>query len=228
MFYFCQASAAFPFDTSGIGMGSAPPGESSLLAVNISTPSSVTKRVCSRKPISRNEQSSRIYVHTELSSSFPIDGRAGPIVRPSYITILAERNHRFNGKGHAGFTFANGLVFGIVRHIRGTVEKLVNAVSAVGPNDAAIFLFRMLFDNVAKLADENTRFDGLNGLLKAFPSCFDNSYIVRVCLGPVADVVCFVQISMVAFVEERNIDIKNVSINKNSLVRNSVANNFVH
>jgi hypothetical protein len=54
------AASASPF--AGVGMGTAPPGELGSLAVRISTPSSVTSRVCSVTRLALNQSTSQEYI----------------------------------------------------------------------------------------------------------------------------------------------------------------------
>lgn len=141
-----------------------------------------------------------MHPRTELGSSFTIDRRASPIIWPSDVPILPQRNHWLNGKCHTRLTLTNGLVLCIVRDIWGTVKKFVDAMAAVCSNDTAVLLLGMLFDDVAKLADENTWFDCLYGFLETFSSRFYDPNIVRIGLGLVPNIVCLVQIGMITFV----------------------------
>lgn len=55
-YYAVEAAVSPLVPLAAVGIGTGPPGESGNLAVRISTPSSVTSRVCSRKNVSRSNQ----------------------------------------------------------------------------------------------------------------------------------------------------------------------------
>ena len=50
--------------------------------------------------------------------------------------------HRLDGERHARLHRAHGLVFGVVRHVRRGVEKVVHTMAGVRPHDGAAILTR--------------------------------------------------------------------------------------
>lgn len=165
---------------------------------------------------------------TKLRRAHTIDRSAGPVVGPCNIAVLAESNHGLNGKGHTSLAFANRLVLGIMRNVGRAMEELVDTVTAVCSDDTALLLRSVLLDNVAKLADQNAGLNSLDRLFQALTRGLNNANIVSVRLGLLADIVRLVQIGMVAFVIQCNINVENITVNENALVGDTVANDFVN
>lgn len=165
---------------------------------------------------------------TKLGGSLAINGGAGPVVWPGDISVFSQGNHRFNGERHTGLAFADGLILGIMRHVRRAVEQFVDAVTTISTNDAAVLLLGVLLDDVAKLPYQHAWFDSLDSLLEALACRLNNSHIIRICLRFVADVICLVEISMVALMVDRNINVKDITVKQHPLVRNTVADDLVH
>lgn len=87
-----------------------------------------------------------------------------------------------------------------MRDVGRAVEELPDAVAAVRPDDAAVLLLGNLFDNVAKLSYQDTRLDGLDGLVKRLTCRFHHPDAIGIGLGPVTNVVCLVEIGVVSTV----------------------------
>ena len=107
---------------SATGIGTAPPGESAFRAVRISTPSAVTKRVCSAKIISTRNPIFAAKEPTKLRSPLPVLRGTGPVIRPRLVPMCAQRDHRLDGEAHAFFCLTDSLVLGVVRNVRRAVE----------------------------------------------------------------------------------------------------------
>lgn len=164
---------------------------------------------------------------TKLSRQLAINSCAGPVVRPRNVSVLAQGNHGFNSKGHSRLAFADCLVLGVVWDIGRAVEQLADSVAAVGSDDTAVLLLGVLLDDVSKLPDQGTGLHSLDGLLQALSCRLDDTDGVRVRLGPVTNVICLVQIGMVAFVVEGNVDVENIAVEENTLIGDTVADDFV-
>ena len=67
-------------------------------------------------------------------------------------------------------------------------------------NDAAILRFRMLLYYISILAEERSWLDEFDGCVQGFPGCFNNAYRVWIGFCLLANVVCLVQIAMIATV----------------------------
>lgn len=184
--------------------------------------------MCALRRVSKGSRAIPISQLTELGGPLAINGCAGPIVRPSDVSVLSEGNHGLDGEGHARFALANRLVLRVVRNVRRAVEELSNAMAAVGSNYTAVLLLGMLLDDVAKLSDQGAGLDGLDRLIQALSCSLNNADIIGVGLGLVANVVCLVQIRMVTLVIYRNINVENIAIQKHTLIGNTVADDFVH
>jgi len=78
--------------------------------------------------------------------------------------MRTNTDHRLDGKTHARLRLSNRLVLGIVRNIGRAMEELIDAVTAVCPDDAAVFALCVLLDNVAILAEECARLDDVDSL----------------------------------------------------------------
>lgn len=164
---------------------------------------------------------------TKLSRQLSVNGCAGPVVRPRNVSVLAQRNHGLDSKGHSRLAFADCLVLGVVWDIGRAVEQLADSVAAVGSDDTAVLLLGVLLDDVSKLPDQGTGLHSLDGLFQALSCRLDDTDGVRVRLGPVTNVVCLVQIGVVAFVVEGNVDVENIAVEENTLIGDTVADDFV-
>lgn len=162
-----------------------------------------------------------------MSRALAVNRRARPVIGPGNISVLAQGNHGLNRKRHAGLALSNRLVLGVVRHVGRAVEQLVDAVAAVGADDAAVLLLGHLFDNVAKLADQGTGLDCLDRLVQALAGGLDNADIVGVGLGSVTNVVRLVQVGVVALVVERDINVEDIAVEQDALIGDAVADDFV-
>jgi hypothetical protein len=167
------------------------------------------------------------YKRTELSCLLSVNGCAGPVIGPSNVSVLAQSNHGLNGKGHSNLALANSLVLGVVWDVGRAVEELSDAVAAVRSNDAAVLLLCNLFDNVSKFSDQDARLDGLDSLVKRLTCCLHYSYTVGIGLGPVANVVCLVEIGVVSTVVQADVDVEDITVEENALIGNAVADDFV-
>lgn len=98
---------------------------------------------------------------------------------------------------------------------------------AVRPDHAAVLLLRHLLDDVAELADQHTGLDCLDRLVQALARCLDHAHVVRVRLGPVADVVRLVEVGVVALVVDGDVDVEDVAVEEEALVGNAVADDLV-
>ncbi len=164
---------------------------------------------------------------TKLSGPLAIYGRAGPVIGPGHIAVLAQSNHGFDGECHAGFALANGLVLGVVWNVGRAVEDCVDAVAHVRSDDATAFGLGVFLDRVAKLAEQGARLHQLYGLREALPRSFCHTDRVRVSLGLVTDIVCLGEGAVVALVIERYVEIDDVTVEEDALVGDSMADNFV-
>jgi hypothetical protein len=165
--------------------------------------------------------------HTKLRRQFPINRGARPVIRPGNVTILTQRDHWLDREGHARFTLPDRLVLGVMRDIRRAVEDGVDAVSDIGPDHTAVFRLSMLFNSVAKLAEERAGLDQLDGFCETLARCLDHAHGVWVRARPVANVVGLVQVAVVAIVVQSHIQVDDVPVQQHALVWNAVANHFI-
>lgn len=114
-----------------------------------------------------------------------------------------------------------------MRHVGRAVEQSVDAVAAICPNDTAVLLLCHLLDDVTELADENTWLHSLDSLVKALARCLYDAHILGVSLGLVADVVRLVEVGMVSFVVEGNVDVEDVTVKQEALIGDTVADDLV-
>lgn len=149
---------------------------------------------------------------TKLSCQLAIDSGAGPVVRPSNISVLAQSNHGLNSKGHSGLALSNSLVLGIVRDVGRAMEKLADSVATVSSDHATVVLLGVLLDNVTKLSDQSAGLNGLDRLIQALSCRLNHTNSVGVGLGLVSDVICLVQIGVVSFMVQGNIDVENITV----------------
>ena len=107
------------------------------------------------------------------------------------------------------------------------MEELVDAVSAVSPDDTALAALCVLLDDVAVLAEQRAGLNELDSLVQALSCCLRHTYCIRVRQRLVANVVRLVEIAVEATVVERHVNVEDVAILEHSLVGNAVANDFV-
>jgi hypothetical protein len=207
-------------------MATGPPGELGSLAVRISTPSSVTSRVCSVTRLALN-QSNPPRIHTELGSQRTVLSGARPVIGPSLVPVGTDTDHRLNGEAHAGLSLSDGLVLRVVGDVGSAVEQLVDTVSAVCPDDTALAALCVLLDNIAVLTEQRAGLDELNSLVQALSRRLRHTYCiwVRQCL--VTNVVGLVEVAVEAAVVERHVDVEDIAILEYSLIGNAVADDFV-
>ncbi len=152
---------------------------------------------------------------------------ARPVIRPRLVLVATQTDHRLDRKGHARLRDPHRLVFRIMGHVGRTVEERVDAVPAVGLDDAAAFGLGMLFDHGAGIFERHARLHERDRCVEALSRCFCDADCVGVCEGFGADVVCFVEISVVAFVVECYVQIDNVAVDELALVGYAMADDFV-
>ena len=164
---------------------------------------------------------------TKLSSPLAVNRGAGPVVRPRHIPVLAQRNHRLDREGHARLALADSLVLRVVWDVGRTVEQAVDAVATVCPDDAAVVLLGLLLDDVAELTYQNTRLDRLDGFVQTLARGLHDPHVLGVRLRLVTDIVCLVEIGVVALVVDGHVDVEDVAVDQEALVRNAVADDLV-
>lgn len=134
----CHYYAFVPFSTfSTTGMATGPPGEFGNLAVRTSTPSAVTKSVCSMRK-SANSTNIRSAKPTKLRRSLPVLRRAGPVVWPGHVLVRSQIDHRLDRKAHALLRLPNRLVVLVMRDVWRAMEQAVDAVAYVRLDDVAL------------------------------------------------------------------------------------------
>ena len=163
----------------------------------------------------------------KLCCPTPITRHTCPVVRPCLVSIASQTDHRLDGEGHARLASADSLVLRIVWNIRCGVECAVDAMTAVRFDDRAAPRLGMLFDDVAEVFERHAGLHDRDCLIEALSRSLDelDEFLIRQCF--VANVVGLVQIAMVAFVVQSDIEIEDISIQKNSLVRNAMAYDFI-
>lgn len=164
---------------------------------------------------------------TKLGRLLPVNSRAGPVIRPSNVAILAQRNHRLDSKGLSRLALANCLVLGVMRDVGRAVEDRVNAVTDVSPDDTGVLGLGVLLNRVAKVTVQRPWLDELDRLIKTLSSRLNDAHGVRVSLRPVAHVVRLIQVTVVALMVERDIQVDNVAVHEDALVGNTVADDLV-
>lgn len=149
---------------------------------------------------------------TKLSCQLAIDGGAGPVIRPGDISILAQSNHGLNSEGHPGLALSNSLVLGVVRDVGRAVEKLADSMATVSSDNAAVVLLGVLLNNVTEFSDQSAGLNGLDRLIQALSCRLNHTNSVGIGLGLVSNVIRLVQIGVVPFVVQGNVDVENVTV----------------
>ena len=114
-----------------------------------------------------------------------------------------------------------------MRYVGSAVEKLVDAVSAVCPDNTATFTLCVLLDDVAVLAEKCTWLNDFDSLLQAFSRRFRHTYRIRVCQCLVTDIICLIKVTVETVVIECHINVEDVAVLEWSVVRDAVAYDFV-
>lgn len=114
-----------------------------------------------------------------------------------------------------------------MRNIGRAVEKLVDAVSAICPDNTTVPALRMLLDDVAVFAEKRAWLDNLNRLVQAFARSLSHPHSVWVRERLVSNVVSLVQIRVETAVVDGDVDVENISILEYSLVGDAVADDLV-
>jgi hypothetical protein len=163
----------------------------------------------------------------ELRRPRPIDRHGSPVIRPRLVLVGTQRYHRLNRKRHARPTLAHRLVLPVMWHVRRTMEERIDSVPAVRLDDTEILRLRVFLDDVPELLDRHAGFDVRNGSVEALAGGFDEADVGGVGAGFVADVVGFVEVAVVAFVEEGNVEVEDVAVLEDAGVGDAVADDFV-
>jgi hypothetical protein len=163
----------------------------------------------------------------ELRSQGTILGDTRPIIRPCLVSVRANADHRFNCETHSWFCLPNCLVLRVVRDIGCAVEKLVDTVSAVGPDYAAVLALCMFLNDITVFAEQRAWLGNFNSLVQTFTCRLGYPYRVWVRQCLVSNIVGFVQVCVETAVIDGNVDVEDVSVFQYSLVGNAVANDLV-
>lgn len=164
---------------------------------------------------------------TKLCSPLAVDGRAGPVIWPGDIAVLSERYHGLDCECHARLELAHSLVLRVMWDARRAVEDGVDSVAAVRPYHTASPRLGVFLDDIAKLPEKCAGFCNLYCLVETLPRSLDHADRVWVGLGLVSNVVGLVQVSVIALVIQRHVDIQDVSILEDALIGNAMADHFV-
>ena len=78
--------------------------------------------------------------------------------------MRTDTDHRLNGEAHARLRLSDRFVLGVVWHVGCTVEQLVDAVSAVCPDNAAILSLGVLLDDIPVFAEQCSRLHDIDCL----------------------------------------------------------------
>jgi hypothetical protein len=141
--------------------------------------------------------------------------------------VFSQHDHGLDSKRHARLALADGLVLGVVRDIGRRVKMRVDAVAHEISDHIAAPRLCVILDHVAELAKESTWSDESDSLIEAFSCRLDNAHGIGVVPCP-ADVVCLVEIAVIALVVQRYIEVDDVAVEKDALIRDTMADNLVH
>lgn len=166
-------------------------------------------------------------MRTKLCGRFPILSCTCPIIWPSLVSVCPQIDHGLDGESHASLCLPHCLVLRIVWYVRCTVEELVHAVAHISLDHAAISAFCKFLNCISRIAEQHSRLNELNRLFETIASSLHNTHRVGVRLGFVADIVCFVEISVVTTMEQCNVNVDNIAIDQCTLIWNTMAYHLV-
>lgn len=136
-------------------------------------------------------------------------------------------DHRLDRKAHSLLRLPNRLVVLVMRNVRCAMEQAVDAVADVRLDDVAFLRLGVLVDRSSEVAEEDAGLDHRNGVVQAGACCLNNTDGVGVVTSLLADVVCLVEVTVVAAVVEGDVDVEDVAVDQDALIGNAVADNFV-
>ena len=114
-----------------------------------------------------------------------------------------------------------------MRDVRCAMEQAVDAVADVRLDDVALLRLGVLVDRVAEVAEEDAGLDHRDSVVQASARRFHNTHRVGVVTGFLADVVCLVEVAVVAAVVEGDVDVEDVAVDQDALVGDAMADDFV-
>lgn len=80
------------------------------------------------------------------------------------------------------------------------MKKLIDAMTTVSLHNTAIAALCMLFDHVARISKEHAGFDDLYRFVQTLSRGLHHTDRPWICSGLLANVICFVEITVKAFV----------------------------
>lgn len=111
---------------------------------------------------------------TELSSSFAIDRRICPVIRPVDFLGLSHREYWLDCKCHSRFAGSDCLVFAVMRYPWWRVEFCIDTMATPVRDHTAAFGFRMLLNDFAKLPEWCAGLHKIDGQIQALSRRFND------------------------------------------------------
>ena len=107
------------------------------------------------------------------------------------------------------------------------MERAVDTMTAIRLDDRAAAGLGVFLYDVTEVFEGDAGFDDCDCLVETFPSCLDKLHKLLVGERLVADIVGFIEVAMVAFMVESDVQVEDVAVEQDSLIRNAMANHFV-
>lgn len=136
-------------------------------------------------------------------------------------------DHGFDCEAHARLGCTDGFVLAVVRNVGRAVEELIDAMTAVGLDDAAVAGLGMFFNDIAGIAEQHAGLDQLNRLFQTLAGGFHHSHCFGVCASLLSNIVSLVKVTVEALVVKCHIDVDDVSVLQWSLIGDTVADGLV-
>lgn len=108
------------------------------------------------------------------------------------------------------------------------MEELIDAVTAITPDNAGVMCLSVLLNDVSRFSEEHSRLDDSDGLVKTLSCCLNDADCIGIGLRLLADIICLVQVAVEALVVQSNIDIDDIAILQGALVGDTVADDLVN
>lgn len=137
---------------------------------------------------------------TELRSPFAINSRVCPIIGPINFSRVPNREDGLDCESHPRFADSHRLVLGVMRYPRWRVEFGVDAVTSPGRNNITVPGLRVTLNGLTEVSEWAAGLHKLNCLIQAFSCRFNHSDRIRVRLCSIADIVRFIQVSVMTIV----------------------------
>ena len=117
----------------------------------------------------------------KLSCPGAVLSYTGPVIWPCFVLVCAQTDHRLDREAHSRLSCADGLVLRVMRDVWCAMEQLVDSMSAVCLDNAAVLRLCVLLNRISGLSEGHTRLHKLDRLLQTLARRLNHPDRFRVC-----------------------------------------------